>query len=214
MSDPMELNPLNKTINASVRAVTEKDELKKLRRKNILLTLFIALLLFLGGGLLGRLFEPQMLALSQYLRETFGFWGLCGITFVGDWIISPVPPDLVLLVVAKSSLREHWWFYVTVVAIASTLAGHLGWYCGRFLADHPRLPASLKKWPLRQKESVQKYGFWAVILGAATPLPFSITCWSAGFLQMKWSTFALATLFRFPRIFLYYLAIHYSNILY
>ncbi|MBN2090241.1 VTT domain-containing protein [candidate division KSB1 bacterium] len=60
----------------------------------------------------------------------------------------------------------------------------------------------------------QKYGIGAVILGALTPVPFSVVCWLAGLFKMNYFKFALATFFRIPRLILYYylIAVVWKNV--
>lgn len=187
-------------------------ELKNFSRKHIYMGSLFLLSLFLGVGLLGLFFEDQILAFTQSVANYFGFWGLAALVFVCDSILSPLPPDLVLLIIAKSGLRENWPFYVLIISLVSTIAGHLAYWIGRFFITFNWLPSFLGDAPIKQKDNVKKYGHWAVILGTCTPLPFSFTCWTAGFLKMKYSTFSLASTARIPRIFIYYLAIHYSDI--
>jgi membrane protein YqaA with SNARE-associated domain len=50
----------------------------------------------------------------------------------------------------------------------------------------------------------KKYGLWAVLAGATTPMPFSVTCWTAGVLGVGFWPMVMACLFRIPRFYLYY----------
>lgn len=178
-----------------------------------LITTLVGLcVLFLGLGILGLRFEAEIVILTQKVADLFGFAGLCALVFMGDSIPSPLPPDLVLLVISKSAMREHWFFYVTVIALCSTLAGQFAYAIGRILIQVEGLPPSLKTWPQRHSEAVEKFGPWGVILGATTPLPFSFTCMSAGFLKMEYRRFFMASCIRIPRIFFYYFIISSSNI--
>lgn len=179
-----------------------------------LITTLVGLcILFLGLGVLGLKYEAEIVILTQKVADLFGFAGLCALVFMGDSIPSPLPPDLVLLVISKSAMREHWFFYVSILAICSTFAGQFAYVMGRILIQVEGLPASLKSWPQRHSEAVEKFGPWAVILGATTPLPFSFTCMSAGFLKMEYRRFFMASCIRIPRIFFYYFIISSSNIL-
>jgi membrane protein YqaA with SNARE-associated domain len=58
---------------------------------------------------------------------------------------------------------------------------------------------------------IDRYGYWAVALGALTPIPFSITCWSAGMLRLGFGRFLLVALLRVPRFVGYYVVIAYSS---
>lgn len=162
-------------------------------------------------GLLGLYFDTEIRDFAKWMTDTFGIWGMCVVLFVSDTFVSPIPPDLFLLIVAKSEMREMWYFYVTILGIVSTLAGHTGWVCGRLLVASPWFPNSVRTYFENKKEAVTKYGIWAVALGSTTPLPFSITCWTAGIMKMPYRSFALAASTRFFRVLLYYYAIHSSD---
>ena len=55
---------------------------------------------------------------------------------------------------------------------------------------------------------MRSYGVWAIVLAALTPLPWSVTSWTAGALHMPWRHYLLGSLARAPRIILYYVFIH------
>lgn len=186
-------------------------ELKAYRRRHLLLAGALLLAMFIGAGLLGRFFQTEVATYTQLIADVFGFWGLAGLLFVSDSLLSPLPPDVILLIIAKSGLREQWPILVTILGLISTFAGSAGWMMGRFLISTSWAPRFLTDFSQRQAGFVTKFGKWAVILGALTPLPFSVTCWAAGFLKMPYRPFALAASTRFFRIVFYYLAIHYSN---
>ena len=110
--------------------------------------------------------------------------------------------------VATTDLAEKWWFYVPILGLVSTIAGFTGYFLGKYVASQPWVPRFLLNFATQNKDYVEKYGVWAVALGALTPFPFSITCWSAGFLRLNFRAFALGALARFPRIIAYYWIIH------
>lgn len=84
----------------------------------------------------------------------------------------------------------------------------LGWCIGRWLGHLSLIRQIFGQFNENQRGFVRKYGFWAIVLGATTPLPYSVTCWTAGILGVGWSTvLAASVLFRIPRIFIYYLVI-------
>ncbi len=184
-----------------------------LEKRHLISTIGLAVLLFLGVGFFGFLFEAELAMATQKVADGFGFVGLSLLLLVSDSVISPLPPDLILLVVAKSQWREHWYIYVPILGMVSTLGGVVGWSIGRGLAHVKFAPKVLKDIVMQEKERVQKFGAWAVFLGALTPVPYSATCWTAGFLGLDFKKFLLVNLARFPRILIYYLVIHNSRLL-
>jgi membrane protein YqaA with SNARE-associated domain len=189
-----------------------QSEARKLTIKKVALALSLLILLFVVSGFLSLFFEPEVKELSDFLAQNFGFWALAGFLFFSDTFISPFPPDIALFFVAKSALHENWLFYVSILATISTLGGHAAWWMGQTLVKKPWAPKFIRSLPEKNQGLVKKFGPLFVALGALTPLPFSITCWSAGFIDMRYRRFALASLLRFPRIFIAYWAIVYSDV--
>ena len=185
--------------------------LKKVTNRQIWITLGLLGLLVFSLIVLNSYLHEPLEKFTYGLASIFGFWGLCLLLLVSDSLISPLPPDLILLVIAKSSLREHWPTYVLILSIASVIGGHVGYWCGRLIFKTKWMPHWIKEKIKGQKRSISEYGGWAVVLGALTPLPYSITCWAAGLFHLKYRTFFWASLTRFFRIFIYYLIIHYSS---
>lgn len=166
--------------------------------------------------LLSLEFEDQVLLVAQTVADLFGFVGLCFLVFVGDSIPSPIPPDLILVVIMKSHLQHQWPLWVGLIALTSISGGHFGYWLGRSVGKAKWLPEKIKSWPSSHEEVVRRFGPWAVVLGAVTPLPFSFTCISAGFLKLSYRSFSVATLTRIPRIVLFYLLLssssHFKNL--
>ena len=82
------------------------------------------------------------------------------------------------------------------------------WCLGRWLGRIEAIRELYGPRGVEQRDFIDKYGFWAVVLGAITPLPYSFTCWSAGALGVHWAkVLAASLLFRIPRLILYYLLI-------
>ena len=63
---------------------------------------------------LGFLFEDELATATSWVVERIGFAGLCMILLVTDTFVTPFPPDILLIVIAKSSLSEQWPFYVLI----------------------------------------------------------------------------------------------------
>lgn len=185
----------------------QTDALLRYLRRNLLGSLGILVALILGIGAASLAYEAQMHAAAEWLLGTIGLGGLAAVLFVTDAIVTPVPPDVLLLVVAKSDLADDWARVVLLLGAVSAAAGNAAWLVGRWLGERALPPSVLVRVRLRSRWLVERYGAWAVALGALTPVPFSITCWTAGLLDMPWRTFAWGTLLRIPRFFVYYAAI-------
>lgn len=180
-------------------------------RRSVWQAIAFIVLLVGGIGILGAVYEEQLLSFTNAVFETVGLAGLLGILFVSDSIFSPVPPDLVLLVLSRTHHHEHWPWLVGLIGVLSVVAGWVGWVLGRWLGNTRFGHFVLKRSRAQNEALVRRHGGWAVALGAITPIPFSITCWFAGMYRMKFAPFARATLLRIPRFFVYYFAIAYGD---
>lgn len=166
----------------------------------------IALVLFLALiGMLGFLFEDELAELTTWVVERVGFLGLAGILLVTDTLVTPFPPDILLAVIAKSRLSEDWPVYVGLLGLVSVVAGMTGYGIGRWLGHFRWCRRLFGEFKDDYGQLIRKYGFWGVALGAVTPLPYSVTCWTAGVLGLRWTkVLAASILFRIPRFYLYY----------
>ncbi len=158
--------------------------------------------------LLGRLFEAELTVATNWVVDRIGFVGLCLILLVTDTLVTPFPPEILLLVIAKSDLAEHWLRYVLILGMVSVCAGMMGWGIGRWLGHFRWVQHLFGRFEEEHRDFIRKYGFWAVVIGSVTPLPFSVTCWTAGVMGLRWTTvLAASVLFRIPRVVGYYLLI-------
>lgn len=171
-----------------------------------LLKAVIALVAFVAAiTLLGLLFEDELSQGATWVVDRVGFPGMALILLFTDTLVTPFPPDILLVMIAKSRLAEEWPRYVLVLGLVSVAAGMLGWSIGRWLGHFRPAQRLFGEFRADHHDFIRRYGFWAVVIGAITPLPYSVTCWSAGVLGIRWSTVLLASLlFRLPRFFLYY----------
>ena len=189
----------------------DDDDLKAYARRSAVKGFVLLIALLAAIGLISVYFEAELAAATHWAHRTLGLPGLSLVIFLADSLTAPIPPDLVLIVVAKSSMAERWWLIVPMLGAVSVAAGNAAWVVGRWLGD-TRIPRALfARFRTNNQRLVARYGVWGVALGAMTPIPFSITCWAAGMFHMKHRTFFWATLLRVPRYVLYYLAIAYSD---
>lgn len=173
--------------------------------ENLIKTVVALAIFIVAMTALGYLFENELETGTNWVVNQVGFLGLCLILLVTDTLITPFPPDILLLVIAKSSLAEYWPLYVLILGMVSCAAGILGWGIGRWLGHFEFVKRMIGTLDKNQREFIHRYGFWAVAIGSITPFPFSITCWAAGMMSLRGMTVLTAVLiFRIPRFFLYY----------
>lgn len=189
----------------------EDPELKQIFRKHFWRGLVFLVILALIIFLLALSFEPQIRSVANWLAEHFGFWGLALTVFISDMIISPLPPDAALFFIGQSSMHTQWFIWVPLLGAVSSAAGIGGWMIGRWLQHLKFFRKIVATFSREHRGSIKRFGFWMVVIGALTPLPFSLTCWLSGIFKLPLKTFFIAALARVPRFVIYYWAIFYSN---
>ena len=177
-------------------------------RRQVGLAALLLILLLAAVALSGILLRHEMKAVAGGIYDALGFGGLALALFVADTFVSPVPTDLILWIVASSELSARWYAPVTILALLSTLGGHVGWWLGWRLAETGLVRRMVGRYHGRSLEVMRRHGMWAVVLAAVTPLPWSLASWTAGALHMPWRSYLLGSLARFPRLILYYIFIH------
>lgn len=69
--------------------------------ENLIKTLIALAIFVLTMAAIGYLFEEELEAGTNWIVDQIGFLGLCLILLVTDTLITPFPPDVLLLVIAK-----------------------------------------------------------------------------------------------------------------
>ena len=187
--------------------MSESMEVSNFFRQNLIRLGIGLAVFFMLLAALSFVFGPQIEEGTLWIYTQFGFVGLAFWIYVGDALISPLPPDLVLIVISSTEMRLNWQFYVLSLSLISVAAGTTGWFIGRYLSFGKWRSPYLEKAKKDYGKKIEKYGVWTVVIGAVTPFPFSVTCWLAGYLRIPFGLFFLAALTRVPRFFLYYLVI-------
>lgn len=107
-------------------------------------------------------------------------------------IFFPIPPDPLLIAMSLRSPSIAIWLaiLVTVTSVAGAIVGH--WLGGRF--GRPLLLKIVSKHKVDTVERMfQKYGAWAIIVAAFTPIPYKVFAITAGILEMDRKTFIIAS---------------------
>ena len=116
---------------------------------------------------------------------------LVAVAFI-ESIISPFPPDPILIAasVFNPDMALILAASVTVASVAGALCGYwLGNRCGRPIIN--RFVSANKV--ERVEELFSKYGVWAIIFGAVTPVPYKVFAITAGAMEMDKKPFIVAS---------------------
>ena len=119
--------------------------------------------------------------------------GILALVSFSEAIFFPIPPDPLLMGIALVQRPLALWLaiLVTVSSVAGALVGHwLGSRLGRPILDRlfsERLIIAAESW-------LGRYGVWATVLAAFTPIPYKVFAVTAGVLDLDRRSFALASL--------------------
>ncbi|NQZ87079.1 MAG: DedA family protein [Colwellia sp.] len=120
---------------------------------------------------------------------------LAALTFA-ESIFFPIPPDVLLapMVLAKP---EKAWSYATLTTIASILGGSVGYLLGFYMFEPWIQPAITSMGKQQAFDAVvlwfEHYGIWVVFIAGFSPIPYKLFTLSAGFLQMAFLPFFIAS---------------------
>jgi membrane protein YqaA with SNARE-associated domain len=124
----------------------------------------------------------------------------------------PIPPDVLLIVMCVAAYKR-WAYFAAVTSAGSVIGGMLGYGIGYGLRD------SLGWWmlvwiskivgmtPTELQTMAQhyfaEYGSWAVGIAGFTPIPYKVFTITAGWFEMNFLTFVIASaLSRSARFFI------------
>lgn len=123
---------------------------------------------------------PRILALLTFAESVF----------------FPIPPDVLLapMVLAKP---DRAWRYATLTTTASVIGGIAGYALGYFMFE-PWIQPFITEWGKQATfdQAVtwfNQWGVWVVFLAGFSPIPYKVFTVSAGFLQMAFLPYLLAS---------------------
>ena len=116
-----------------------------------------------------------------------------GLNSFTESIFNPIPPDPLLI--AASIFRPHLALWLAALTTLSSVAGGLvgHWLGQRF--GRPLLNRLIDDKKVDAAEGLfKKYGAWAILIAAFTPIPYKVFAILAGVLKMNRRVFLLASL--------------------
>jgi len=144
------------------------------------------------------MFETLKEVAKQTVLE-YGYLGIFIISFT-ESIIQPIPPDP--FITGATAFGLNLFLSAFIAAIASILGGSVGYFLGKTLGEPVAKKFIKDKYYQKGEELFNKYGIYAVLIGALTPVPYKVICWMAGIFEMNFTKFLIASFIgRFPRFF-------------
>ena len=140
--------------------------------------------------------------IDEWVNSHMGLKGIFLFVFFVDMLIVPMSADLIF----PFTLTRDPVSLLLVMSSASAVGGYAGYWIGRLVGHLPFIKKFTSGFTQDGERLIHKYGVWAVVIAGITPIPFSTVCWMTGMLKVSPWQVALATLSRFPRMIVYFLA--------
>lgn len=119
--------------------------------------------------------------------------GILALSTFTESIFNPIPPDPLLIAIAVLQPHNAIWLALlaTGASVAGAFVGHwLGGRLGRPIAER-LFP---EKYIVRGEELFERYGVWAILIAAFTPVPYKVFAILAGVLGFDRKLFLIASL--------------------
>lgn len=125
-------------------------------------------------------FAPAMLAILTFAESVF----------------FPIPPDILLAPMVLAKPKKAW-FLASLTTISSILGGMLGYLLG-YLMFEPWIQPLITEFGYQQRFDTAmqwfgEWGVWVVFIAGFSPIPYKLFTVSAGFLQMAFLPFLIAS---------------------
>jgi len=125
-------------------------------------------------------FAPRILALLTFCESIF----------------FPIPPDILLAPMVLAKPKKAW-FLASLTTIASVVGGIVGYTLG-YLMFEPWIQPVITELGYQVRFDTimswfSEWGIWVVFLAGFSPIPYKLFTVSAGFLQMAFIPFLLAS---------------------
>jgi membrane protein YqaA with SNARE-associated domain len=181
--------------------LSQNVELRKLLLHTIISIFIVVGLVFA----LAYFFRSTLLSYSQIFVHQFGYAGLFLGMLLSDSLPAFVPPDAFLMLAVSGGMPHLPTLFF--MSTGSIFGGCISYFIGRYIIPKFHLG---RNFVLHFEDKflpyVRRYGFWAVVLAALTPIPYSWMAYTVGTFKMRFSLFFLGSLFRIVRMTVYFYA--------
>lgn len=142
-----------------------------------------------------KVFQPCYDLAIRWSRHPHASRYLGGLSFA-ESMFFPIPPDVMLAPMSLSQPSRAWYFAM-LTTLASVIGGIAGYFLGYFAFEawlHPVIESAGYQHKLdKAMEWFTDYGVWIVFVAGFSPIPYKVFTISAGFLQMAFLPFVLAS---------------------
>lgn len=134
------------------------------------------------------------------LTELLPVSGVLSFFFISETILGLVPPEMFI---AWSGKMTTPWIFLTILAILSYAGGLMSYWLGQWSTKHPAIHRYLENKMKKQLNNSKKWGGFLIVVGALLPLPFAVSCMTAGLIKYPFRRVAYYGSLRVLRIFAY-----------
>ena len=146
-------------------------------------------------------FREPLVALSERFVDVLGGFGVALGFFLPDAFTIPMPNDAFTFFGLFGGIP--FWEVVAWGSAGTLTGGLVGFGIGRLMQQTRWFQRFLARRGAEMHALVSRYGTWALLTAALTPIPYSIACWASGAVHMPLSRFLLVSLARIPRVAFY-----------
>lgn len=140
----------------------------------------------------------------QKMTETFSRGGVLVTFFISETILGLIPPEIFI---AWSKKTEAPILNLCILATLSYLGGLTAYFIGKTSLKIKSVKNYLEVKMAKNLKNTRKWGGFLILVGALLPLPFAISCLTAGMIKYPFKNVVLFGLFRFLRFAIYAWAI-------
>ena len=171
--------------------------------RRLALATFVSLILITLAGAVGAwLFRDELIAISRQFVAVLGGPGVALGFYIPDAFTVPLPNDAFSAFGLLGGLG--FWPVVAWGTLGSVTGGSTGWLIGRSLVRRSvRLQRILARQGADFMVRLQRGGVLFLAVAAVTPLPYSVVCWGAGAVGMRFPVFFSVSLLRSFRVAFY-----------
>ena len=139
-----------------------------------------------------------------YLTENLPPLGVLAFFFASETILGLVPPEIFI---AWAGKMDYPWLFLGLLAVLSYVGGLITYTIGVNITKLPKVHNYMALKLEKQLKQSRKWGGFLIVVGALLPLPFSISCLTAGLINFPFKRVVLYGSLRLLRFLLYGLVI-------
>ena len=134
------------------------------------------------------------------LTEMLPAFGVLCVFFISETFLGLLPPEMFIIWSGKTATP---WVFLSILAVLSYLGGLVAYWLGQLITKIPAVHSYLEIKMEKQLKNSKKWGGFLIIIGALLPVPFSISCMTAGIIKFPFKSVMYFGSLRLLRIFIY-----------